>query len=157
MGSLAPVLEALRSHRAPEDFSARHSWVKEDFERSFFRKRERLKVTLVETVDDLPTWSACEPDGDGDVMFRDLLAFFDQRSRHLLLAMRHGKTVSEIARGLGHKGHAAVARRVQAVKGRWGGCSASRQRGDDRGPAPPWRATCPVPALLTWARGTALG
>jgi DNA-binding NarL/FixJ family response regulator len=49
-------------------------------------------------------------------MFRDLLAFFDQRDRHLLVALRHGKTVSEIANELGHSGHAAVSRRVRSVK-----------------------------------------
>ena len=73
-------------------------------------------MTLLETVDDVPAWSAGEPDGFADVLFRDLLAFFDRRDRHLLVALRHGKTTSEIARESGHKGHAAVARRVAAVR-----------------------------------------
>jgi hypothetical protein len=114
--SLESVLEVLHTHPTHEDFSDRYSWVKEDFERSFYSKRSRIKVTLRATVDDLPTWSASEPDGYGEVLFRDVLAFFDRRDRHILIALRHGKTVSEIAQEAGHKGHAAVARRVQAIK-----------------------------------------
>lgn len=54
MESLEPVIELLHQSRAHEDFSDRHSWIKEDFERSFYSKRSRLKVHLVETVDDAP-------------------------------------------------------------------------------------------------------
>jgi hypothetical protein len=116
MESLQAVLEVLHTHPVHEDFSDRYSWIKEDFERSFYRKRAKVKVTLLETVDDLPVWSAKEPVGYGDILFRDLLSFFDRRDQHIFIAVRQGKTVSEIATELGHKGHAAVSRRLAEIK-----------------------------------------
>jgi len=116
MESLDPVLDVLQSHRTHEDFSDRYSWIKEDFERSFHRKRNKVRVTLLETIDNLPAWSAEEPSANGEVLFRDFLSFFDRRDRHLIVAVRQGKTLTEIASEVGHKGHAAISRRLAVVK-----------------------------------------
>ncbi len=116
MESLDPVIETLHSHRTHEDFSDQYSWIKEDFERSFYSKRAKLKVSLVETVDDMPVWSSDEQDGYERVLFRDVLAFLNPAERHLVIALRSGKTTTEIARELGHKSHAAVSRRVKKLK-----------------------------------------
>lgn len=116
MDSLHEILEVLHTHRTHEDFSDRYSWIKEDFERSFYRKRAKVRVTLLETVDESPVWSAKEPAGYAELLFRDLLSFLDRRDQHIIIAVRQGKTVSEIACGLGHKGHAVVSRRLQAIK-----------------------------------------
>ncbi len=114
--SLEPVIEFLRANRAHEDFSELGSWVKEDFERSFYSKRARLKVELVETIDDMPVWEAGEGDGYGDLLFRDLLAALDVQDQKLLVALRMGKTVGEIATQKGLAGHASVSRAVARVK-----------------------------------------
>ena len=116
MESLHPVIDALHSHRTHEDFSDRYSWVKEDFERSFYSKRSKVKVSLVETVDDLPVWAAGEPEGYGKVLFRDLMCFFRPKDRHIILALRQGKTITEIARDNGLNGHAAISRRVKEIR-----------------------------------------
>lgn len=116
--SLGPVIELLRSHRAHEDFSTRHSWIKEDFERSFYSKRAKLKVELIETIDDVPVWDSDECEGYSDVLFRDVIAALDIRERTLLLAIRSGKTVCEISREAGLQGHASVSRRVAKLKNR---------------------------------------
>lgn len=116
MESLEPVIELLQRHRAHEDFSDRYSWVKEDFERSFYSKRSKLKVELVETVDDAPVWNTAEPDGYERVLFRDILAALNVRERSLLLALRMGKTATEIAQGQGLSGHAAISRRIKKLK-----------------------------------------
>jgi hypothetical protein len=42
MESIDPVLELLCTHRTHEDFSSRLSWIKEDFERSFYSKRAQV-------------------------------------------------------------------------------------------------------------------
>jgi hypothetical protein len=110
--SLDPVLELLASHHAHEDFSDQVSWVKEDFERAFYRKRSRVKVLLLETVDDRPVWDST----GGTDIFRDVMSFFDPKDRRLVIALRNGKSVSQIARELGHRGHAAVSRRLAKVK-----------------------------------------
>jgi hypothetical protein len=121
MDSLAPVIELVNSRRAHEDFSSRASWIKEDFERAFYSKRSRLKVELVETVDDAPVWTTDECDGYGDVLYRDLLAALDLRERTLFLALRMGRTVTEIAAREGLSGHAGVSRRIKALKAKIAG------------------------------------
>lgn len=114
--SLDPVLDVLHSDKTHEDFSEKWSPVKEDFERSFYSKRAKIKVSFIETVDNCPVWSAGEPLGERDVIFRDLLSFFNRKERHIILAVRSGKTVSEIAQDLGLEGHAVVSRKLRAIK-----------------------------------------
>lgn len=112
------VLDVLRSHYAHEDFSARYSWIKEDFERAFYHKRAPVKVTFVETVDDHPVWHADGPAGYGNVLFRDVLARLDPRDRRIVVALRLGKTVSEIASEEGLRGHSGISKRLRVIKRR---------------------------------------
>jgi hypothetical protein len=116
MDSLAPVIELLHSRRAHEDFSERYSWIKEDFERQFYSKRAPLKVELVETLDDAPVWASADNEGYGHALFRDVLAWLDQKERKLFLALRMGRTASEIAKSDGLTGHASISRRIACLK-----------------------------------------
>ncbi len=116
MASLEPVIEVLHQHRTHEDFSDRHSWIKEDFERSFYSKRARLKVDLVETIDDAPAYDLEPNEPYEQVLFRDVIAMLDQKERRLVLALRMGKSASNIARDAGLRGHASVTRRIGALK-----------------------------------------
>jgi hypothetical protein len=116
MDSLEPIIELLHTQRAHEDFSDRYSWVREDFERSFYSKRSKLQVVLIETVDDFPAWSADAHDGYDRVLLRDIFAFLNPRERKLFLALRQGRTVGEIAKREELSGHAAISRRVKALK-----------------------------------------
>jgi hypothetical protein len=97
MDSLEPVIELLQRQCAHEDFSARASWIKEDFERSFYSKRAKLKVEFVETLDHAPVWSVDECEEYGEILFRDLIAALNVRERRLLPALRSGKTVRDLA------------------------------------------------------------
>lgn len=116
LDSLDPVVELLHRHRTHDDFSAAHSWIKEDFERSFYSKRAKLKVELVETIDDAPAY-ALEPNEPYEqVLFRDVIAVLDQKERRLVVALRSGKNASTIAREAGLRGHASVSRRIAALK-----------------------------------------
>lgn len=118
MEPIDPLVDLLHSHQTHEDFSDRYSWIKEDFERSFYSKRSRVKVVLVETADEFPSWHAEECCGHEDLLFRDLLSCFDRREQRLLVALRHGKTTTEIAREMGLKGHASVSRKIAQIKER---------------------------------------
>lgn len=91
VSSLDPVL-VLRSYGAHEDLNNEVSWVKEDFERAFYHKRSRIKVLLMETLDDRPVWDAEEGSAAGQALFRDVLSFFDRKGRRLVIALRRGKT-----------------------------------------------------------------
>ncbi len=114
--SLEPVVEVLLGSAAHEDFSERYSWVKEDFERAFYSKRSKVKVRLHEFIDECPVHDGSDTPGYENVLFRDLMAFFDQRDRTIILALRQGKTQSAIAEQLGHSGHASVSRRIKAIE-----------------------------------------
>jgi hypothetical protein len=114
--SLDPIVEVLRGSAAHEDFSQRYSWVKEDFERAFYSKRSKLRVSLYECLDDCPVHDGCDTPGYEEILFRDLMAFFDRRDQHIILALRQGKTKSNIAAELGHNGHAAISRRVHIIQ-----------------------------------------
>jgi hypothetical protein len=118
MEPIDPLLDLLHSHQTQEDFSPVYSWIKEDFERSFYSKRAKVKVVLVETVDDHPAWAIGSCIGHDDVIFRDILACFDSREQKLLIAVRHGKTTTEIAKDLGLKGHASISRKLARIKER---------------------------------------
>jgi len=116
MDSLAPVLEVMHGHRTHDDFSNRYSWVKEDFERSFYSKRSKIKVEMVETLDDAPVWSSGDNEGYEHALFRDVMAVLDTRERKLVVALRMGKTATEISREAGLAGHAAISRRISKIK-----------------------------------------
>jgi hypothetical protein len=116
MDSLSPVIELLHTRRAHEDFSNRYSWIKEDFERQFYSKRAALKVELIETLDEAPVWSSEENEGYGRILFRDVLAWLDRKERKLFLALRMGRTASEIATSTGLAGHASISRRIARLK-----------------------------------------
>jgi hypothetical protein len=73
---------------------------------------------MVETIDQFPAWNAGECFGYEDVVFRDLLSCFDRTSQRILIALRHGKTTTEIAREAGLKGHASISRRISQIKRR---------------------------------------
>ena len=118
MEPIDPILDVIQSQPAHEDFSERYSWIKEDFERSFYSKRSRVRVTLIETIDEFPAWEHGEAEGYADVLFRDVLARFNRSDRELLIALRHGKTTSEIARECGYKSHSHISRRLAIVKER---------------------------------------
>lgn len=114
--SLEPVVDLLHRHRTHDDFSAAHSWIKEDFERSFYSKRAKLKVDLVETIDDAPAYTLEPNEPYESVLFRDVIAVLDQKERRLVVALRSGKNASTIAREAGLRGHASVSRRIAALK-----------------------------------------
>jgi hypothetical protein len=114
--SLAPVADVLLSGSTHEDFSDRYSWIKEDFERSFYSKRSKVKVRLFEFLDQCPVHDGSETPGYENILFRDLMAFFNERERTIILALRQGNTQSEIAEQLGHSGHASISRRVKSIE-----------------------------------------
>jgi hypothetical protein len=114
--SLDPVVEVLKTHRCHDDFAACHSWIKEDFERSFYSKRAKLKVDLVETLDDAPVWASTDNEGYEHALFRDVLSFLDLQEKRLVVALRSGRTVSDIASQRGLSGHASISRKIKALK-----------------------------------------
>jgi len=120
MESVQPVIELLLSRKTQDDFSERTSWIKEDFERAFYSKRAKVKVELIETLDDCPVWASDGNEGYENALFRDVLSFLDRKERKLVIALRMGRTVSEIATSQGLNGHGSVSRKLKALKAKVG-------------------------------------
>lgn len=118
--SLAPVIQLLIEQPTHEDFSDRYSWIKEDFERSFYSKRAKVKITMIETIDECPVWIDGESAANERLVLRDLFAAVNPKDRRILLALRQGRTVAEIAADHNYKGHAHISRRVKEIQARVG-------------------------------------
>jgi hypothetical protein len=67
-------------------------------------------------LDTAPVWDAAEGDGYAECLFRDIIASLDVSQRKLLIAIRTEKSVTEIAKDARFSGHAAVSRKVNALK-----------------------------------------
>lgn len=50
-GRLRGILDAVRANRVVDDFSARWSYAREDFERKLYRKRNKISIKFVELTD----------------------------------------------------------------------------------------------------------
>lgn len=101
-----------------------------------------MRVKFVETVDDAPAWPTPEPQGYGNILFRDVLAFLDKRERLIVLSLGTGRTVSEMAGEAGHRDHTTISKRLKSIKEK-----ARRLLRQRSGP----RRRMPVPtATSTW-------
>jgi hypothetical protein len=131
-GRLRAVLDAVRSHRADDDFGPRWSWAKEDFERALHHKRNKVKVTFVELDDTIPVHG---PDAqvEANEILGQLLTLCDRKERRVLVCMRSGVTrIGDVARELGYKNHSPVSKafaRIQAKAAKLLGVDAPVERG----------------------------
>jgi hypothetical protein len=77
-GQLRGILDAVRSHRVEDDFSARWSYAREDFERRLYRKRNKVSVRFVELTDTIPVQGP-DTEVEGRLVFADFMALLDQK------------------------------------------------------------------------------
>lgn len=115
-GRLRGILDAVRSNRVEEDFSARWSFAREDFERKLYSKRSRVKVSFVELDDTIPVHGP-ESEVDDNLLWEDLLGLLNTKERHIVVCLRSGITrVSEIARDLGYANHSPVSKALSRIR-----------------------------------------
>jgi hypothetical protein len=115
-GKLRAIIDAVKSHRIEDDFSDRWSWAKEDLERKLYRKRSKVKVTLVELHDTIPVHG---PDAElhAEQLWQDLMALCDKRERRVVVCLRSGTTrVGDIARELGYANHSPVSKALDEIR-----------------------------------------
>lgn len=114
-GKLRGILEAVRSNRVEDDFSACWSYAREDFERKLYRKRSRSRVTFVELDDTIPVHG---PDSQVDehLFWEDFLALLDVRERHIVVCLRSGYTQAEIAKTLSYETHSPVSKALARIR-----------------------------------------
>ncbi|MGI8736000.1 MAG: hypothetical protein DLM53_07875 [Candidatus Eremiobacter antarcticus] len=130
-GRLRAVIDAIRTNRQQDDFSGRWSRAKEDFERAFHRTRSKTKIVFVELpgtvpvqgphaeVDFAPAAGKSDTAGEaiGNVVWEDLLAAVDVKSRRIVVVLRSGETkVGEISRILGYANHSPVSKKLKMIR-----------------------------------------
>lgn len=114
-GRLGGILDAFQAHHLEDDFSARWSWEREDFERKLYRKRDKIKVSFVELKD---TVAVVSPDTDlhENLLWSDLFALLDPKERSIAVCLRSGLTQTDIASRLGYSNHSAVSKALARIR-----------------------------------------
>lgn len=115
-GQLRGILDAVRSNRIEDDFSAHWSYAREDFERKLHGKRRKTKVVFVEMPDTLPVQGP-ESEVVGNLVTNDFMAMLDARNRQIVVLLNSGVTSNtEIANILGYANHSAVSKRLTQIR-----------------------------------------
>lgn len=115
-GRLRGILDAVRANRVEDDFSARWTYEREDFERKLYRKRSKVKVRFVELTDTIPVHGP-ETEVTDRVVCGDFLTLLNERDREVVVLLRSGITnLTEIANIMGYSNHSAVSKRLHRIR-----------------------------------------
>lgn len=114
-GRLRDILDAVRSHRTADDFSAQWSNAREDFERKLYRKRNKVRVRFVELTDTIPVQSP-ESEVLGKLVTSDFLALLDSQQREIVVLLSSGYRQHEIAEQLGYANHSPISKKLARIR-----------------------------------------
>jgi hypothetical protein len=113
---LREIIDAVRSHRIEDDFSACWSYAKEDFERKIYKKRSKIKVTFVELKDTIPVHGP-ESEVIENILWEDFIALLNQKERRIVVLLRNGTTqLAEISRILGYANHSPISKALTLIR-----------------------------------------
>ena len=115
-GRLRGILDAVRSHRVADDFSARWSYAREDFERKLYHKRNKIAVKFVELPDTIPVQGP-ETEVEGRMVFADLMALLDAKERQIVILLSSGyTTLTDIAAEMGYANHSPISKKLARIR-----------------------------------------
>jgi hypothetical protein len=114
-GQLRGILDAVRGTRVEEDFSARWSYAREDFERRLYSKRRKVKIRFVELTDTIPVHGP-ESEVEGRLLYEDFLALLDAKERQVVVLISGVTRVGEVASRLGYANHAPVSKALARIR-----------------------------------------
>ncbi len=115
-GRLRGIIEAVRSNRVQDDFSARWSFAREDFERKLYRKRNRVRVSFVELSDTVPVHGPSSEVHEG-LLWEDFCAMLDPKERRIVVLLRSGVTnLGEIGQALGYANHSPISKALAKIR-----------------------------------------
>jgi hypothetical protein len=114
-GRLRDIIDAVRSNRVEDDFSATWSFAREDFERKLYRKRSRVQVRFVELTDTVPVQGPGS-DLSGSLVTSDFLALLDEKQRQVVVMLSSGFRQHEIAELLGYANHSPISKRLEQIR-----------------------------------------
>lgn len=115
-GRLRGILDAVRSHRVEDDFSAHWSNAREDFERKLYSKRSKIQVRFVELTDTIPVQGP-ETEIIDRTVYGDFLTLLNPQERQVVVLLHSGVTrLTEIATLMGYKNHSPVSKRLAQIR-----------------------------------------
>lgn len=114
-GRLRGILEAVRSHRVVDDFSAQWSHAREDFERKLYRKRNKVRVPFVELTDSIPIQGP-ESEILDKLVTSDFLAMLDSKQREIVVLLSSGYRQHNIAELLGYANHSPISKKLAQIR-----------------------------------------
>ncbi|MFV2126688.1 sigma-70 family RNA polymerase sigma factor [Micromonospora sp. LOL_013] len=115
-GKLRAILDAVRANRVADDFSARWSYAREDFERKLYRKRNKISIKFVELTDTIPVQGP-ETEVEDRTVFSDFLALLDEKERQIVILLASGYTkLTDIADELGYANHSPISKRLTRIR-----------------------------------------
>jgi hypothetical protein len=115
-GHLRAVLDAVRSNRVHDDFSAKWSRDREDFERKLNHKRARVSVRFVELPESIPVQSPMAEVED-NMVFANFMALLNEKDRQVVVLLRKGVTnLGDVASLLGYANHSVVSKRLARIR-----------------------------------------
>lgn len=117
-GQLRAILDAVRCGRVDDDFSARWSFEREDFERRLHRRRLKWRVSFVELHDTAPVHSPrAEADPEHSLLWQDFLGLVNEKDRRIVVCLRDGITsATEIGKALGYANHSPVSKALARIR-----------------------------------------
>jgi hypothetical protein len=117
-GRLRAIMDAVKSHRVEDDFSAKWSYAREDFERKLHRKRNKISVRFVELPDTIPVQSP-ETEVEGKLVTADFMALLNAREREIVVLLNSGFTnLTDIAQELGYANHSPISKKLAKIRKR---------------------------------------
>jgi hypothetical protein len=115
-GKLRGLIDAIKSNRVVDDFSACWSFAREDFERKLYSKRSKIRVSFVELDDAVPVHSSRSEYTD-NLLWRDFSALLDTRERHIVVCLCKGVTkLGDIATSLGYANHSPISKALAVIR-----------------------------------------
>lgn len=115
-GNLSAIVDSIKSNRIQDDFSAKWSYAKEDFERKLYSKRNKVKVSFVEIDEKIPIHSPTT-EIEENILWDDLLSIVDKKERRIIICLRKGITNhKEISELLGYKNHSPVTKKLKGIR-----------------------------------------
>jgi hypothetical protein len=115
-GDLRAILDAIRSHRVADDFSARWSFEREDFERKLYSKRNKVKIAFVELDETIPVHNSASEVHE-NLLWEDFFAVLDSKEKRIVVCLRNGETrLGDIGKRMGYSNHSAVSKALARIR-----------------------------------------
>jgi hypothetical protein len=113
---LRALIDAVRSNRVEEDFSARWSYAREDFERKLYRKRNKVRIKFVE-LNEAEGVVGPESELADRLIWQDFFALLDAKERQIVVCLTKSATnLTEAAEILGYANHAPVSKALTRIR-----------------------------------------